>query len=119
MGKHVSVEEALEELRDWPDDLCGDDLADSYAKLIAGGKWEYDEEAECLVEIDEIEEAVREIVEEVEAWTDEEITPVQALETVINRRRTNLERTINEARDRLAAVPQLAEAARQRIATSK
>ena len=119
MEKRLSAEDSLEELRNWVDDLCEDDLADAYAKLIDGGKWEYDEEAECLVEIDEVEETVRKIVEDVKDWTDEETTPAQALEAIVDRRRADLEQTIKQARDRLAAVPQLAEAARQRIATSK
>jgi ATP/maltotriose-dependent transcriptional regulator MalT len=119
MSKRVSAEQALEELRDWVDDLCEDDLADEYAKLIAGGKWEWSEDSQCLVEVDEIEEAVREIIEDVKDWMEDEMTSNQALEATIDRRRADLERTIKEARDRLAAVPQLAEAARQRIATGE
>ena len=119
MSNRVSVEQAMDELRAWVDDLSEDDLAYGYAKVISGGKWEYDEEAKCLVEIDESEETVRAIVEEVEGWTDEETTPAQALEEVVDLRRFDLERTIKEARDRLAAVPQLAEVARQRIAVTE
>ena len=119
MSNRVSVEQALDEVREWADDLSEDDLADAYAKIISGGKWEYDEEAQCLVEIDEGEETVRAIVEDVKDWTDEETTPAQSLEEVVDRRRTDLERTIKEARDRLAAVPLLAEVARQRIAMTE